>query len=84
MIHFSSPCEVIFGLPQGSVLGLTLFLLHINDITEGINSQIKLITDDCLMYRVIHYTADHQALQQDQTTLSEWADKWHSTLANVK
>ena len=73
---FSSPCDVISGVPQGSVLGPTLFLLYINDITEGINSQMKLFADDCLIYRVIHNTEDHQALQRDLTTLSKWADKW--------
>jgi len=31
---------------------------------------MKLFADDCLIYRVI--TADHQALQQDLTTLSKW------------
>jgi len=37
---------------------------------------MKLFANDCLIYRVIHSTADHQALQQDLTTLSKWADKW--------
>ena len=72
---FYSPCEVIFGVLQGSVLGPTLFLLYINDITKGISSQMKLIADDCLMYRVIHYTADHHSLQQGLTKLSKWTDK---------
>ena len=72
---FSSYCEVVSGIPQGSVLGPTLFLLYINDITEGISSQIKLLADDCLIYRAIHSTVDHQSLQQDLTTLSKWVDK---------
>ena len=71
---FYSPCEVIFGVLQGLVLGSTLFLLYINDITtKGISSQMKLIT--YIIARVIHSTADHQSLQQDLTTLSKWADK---------
>ena len=37
---------------------------------------MKLFADDCLIYRVIHSTADHQALQQDLITLSKWAHKW--------
>ena len=36
---------------QGSVLGPTLFLLYINDISEGIHSQIRLFADDCFYYR---------------------------------
>ena len=76
LVTIASPCDVISGVPQGSVLRPTLFLLYINDITEGINSQMKLFADDCLIYRVIHNTEDHQALQRDLTTLSKWADKW--------
>jgi len=40
---------------------------------------MKLFTDDCLIRIVIHSTADHQALLQDLTTLSKWADKWQTT-----
>ena len=73
---FSNYCKVTSGVPQGSVLGPTLFLLYINDITEGISSQMKLFVDDCLIYKVIHSSTDHQTLQQDLTILSKWADKW--------
>jgi len=47
---------------------------------------MKLFADDCLIYRVIHSTAQHIALQQDLAALSKWVDKWqmHSTLANVE
>ena len=65
---FYSACEVISGP--------ILFLLYINDITEGNSSEMKFFADDCLIYKVIHSTVDHQTLQQDFTTLSKWADKW--------
>ena len=33
-------------------------------------------TDDCLIYKVIHSSTDHQTLLQDFTMLLKWADKW--------
>ena len=80
---FSSPCKVSSGVPQGSVLGPTLFLLYINDISEGIQSQIKLFADDCLVYRNVQTSVDQQILQQDLNTLMKWAEKWQMKF-NIK
>ena len=41
------------GVPQGTVLGPLLFSLHINDIMSDIESEIRLIADDCVFYREI-------------------------------
>ena len=37
---------VLSGVPQGTVL---LFSLYINDITEDIDSELRLFDDDCLL-----------------------------------
>ena len=44
----SSPVEVTLGVPQGSVLGPILFLIYINDIAAGIQSNFRLFADDCI------------------------------------
>ena len=46
----SSEVHVDSGVPQGTVLGPLMFLLYVNDIGEGVNSEVKLFADDCLLY----------------------------------
>ena len=70
--------QVKSGVPQGTVLGPLLFLLHINDITATIDPQTKcrLFADDCLLYRAIKSVQDQVQLQRDLRTLERWATDW--------
>ena len=77
--YSSSPSNVISGVPQGTVLGPLLFLCYINDLPGNVKSSVRLYADDVLLYRAIHSAADHDILQQDLHSLTQWAKTWQMT-----
>ena len=72
----SSETEVISGVPQGTVLGPLLFLVHINDLPDHVTSNVRLFADDCLLYRQIKSEKDQEELQRDLYNLEVWASNW--------
>ena len=53
-----------------------LFLIFINDIACDVNSSIRLLADDCLIYHPITCAEDHDKLQQDLDHLYNWSQTW--------
>ena len=72
----SNEVTVDSGVPQGTVLGPLLFLCHINDLPDAVKSQVRLFSDDCLLYREVKSQSDHTILQQDLHNLEQWASEW--------
>ena len=72
----STKARVMSGVPQGTVLGLLVFLTYINDITHGINGQMRLFADDALLYYPVPTIADGASLQHDLHTLHKWSKSW--------
>ena len=70
----SSFLPVSSGIPQGSILGQTLFLIYVNNLPEGILSSLKLFVDDTKLYRVIKLETDRDVLQQDINRLMKWTE----------
>ena len=80
----SNTTPVTSGVLQGSVLGPTLFLLFINDITQVTNSQLRLFADDTVLYRTINSLHDHQVLQEGLLNLTKWASDWRMDFNTTK
>lgn len=68
--------KVTSGVPQGSVLGPTLFVIFIDDLPSEVESTVALFADDTKMYRVVQSEDDHQALQRDINKLEKWSRMW--------
>ena len=62
----SSWHDVISGVPQGSVLGLILFVIYINTLIEVVKySDLFLFADDNKLFKIIQTEQDSSLLQYD-------------------
>lgn len=68
--------DVISGVPQGSVLGPVLFIIFINDIDNGIDSNVLKFADDLKIFRKVETTNDHKLLQDDLDKIVKWSETW--------
>ena len=69
--------ELKAGVPQGSKLGPILWLLYVNDIVNGIESEILLFADDtCIFASGFDPAETAIILNKDLELINNWATKW--------
>jgi len=76
--YISSKIPVISGVPQGSVLGPTLFILYINylaDIFSDLSVSLS-FADDLKLYTFYKIDLLHNDLHTAINRLTEWAKLW--------
>ena len=77
--HASSWDDVWSGVPQGSVLGPTLFLIFINDIDNAVDvtgSVLKKFADDTKFGMKIKDDEDRVRFQNVIDNLQTWSEDW--------
>ena len=72
------------GVPQGSVLGPLLFLVYINDLEDGVASNILKFADDTNIFRRVQTRQECRTLQDDLNRLDQWSAKWQMLLNQSK
>ena len=68
--------NVTSGILQGTVLGLILFVLHINNLLENIILNVYMFADDTKVYKVINSPDNQYRLQDDLDYPSYWSSQW--------
>mgnify|MGYP001803679825 CR=1 FL=1 len=53
---------------RGSVIGPSLFLIYINDLPDTLNSKVRLLADDTILYNT---AGEHKQLQEDLVSPGE-------------
>jgi len=74
--QLSKEVKVTSGVLQWSVLGPLLFLMYVNDIWGYIDSNIRLLADDCIIYRKITNKNDRKVAEGSGRPGGMGSRKW--------
>ena len=75
---FSNPHKQEMGVPQGSILSVTLFSVKINNMVKSVCPGVECflsVDDFCICYRSKHMHTIERQFQQVQNNLSKWSSE---------
>ena len=82
-VKSSQEYPVNAAIPEGSILGRTLFLLYINDLPDGVICNIAMYADDTSLYCKCDQASDlwqqlalASELETDLRYTVDWGRKW--------
>ena len=72
--QYSSWADACTGVPQGSIHGHLLFLIYINNFSDGFKSEYKLFADDNSMFFLVHDVNTSAESRRFLGILFSWLD----------
>ena len=73
----SSWLPVRAGVPQGSILGPLLFLVYINDLLIGIESNARIFADDTSLFKIASNNHESTSVLNNYLVkITQWANQW--------
>ena len=68
---------ILAVVPQVSILGPLLFLIYVNNMANGLKSNVKLFADDTSIFSIAKNKNDSaRDLTHDLSLISKWVSKW--------
>ncbi len=77
----SQMAEATSGVPQGSFIGLILFVIYVNDLPDHLSADSLLYADDV---KLIAPRNRHDILQNSRNSSASWSKDWELDLNPTK
>ena len=74
--HNSTKFKPGSGVPQGSCLSSTLFIIYQSDIPTSLFNEIRQFADDIVMWSKNNHRQMTKKIQEHINDLQEWCNKW--------
>ena len=75
--QYSSWTSIEAREPQGSILGLLLFFIYINDLSDDLTTNVMLFADDTSLFSILHnMNTSTTNLNNDLNKIKNWAIQW--------